>query len=143
MIAVDTNVLVYAHKQGAPLHEQAKAALARLAESPATWAIPWTCLHEFYAVVTHPRVYAPPSTPRQALDQIEAWAASPSVRLFAEAHDHLARLSTLLSSLPVLGAQLYDAKIAAICLSHGVRELLTMDRDFSRYPSLNTRSLIA
>ena len=117
--------------------------LSELAESPAAWAIPWACLHEFYAVVTHPRMYAPSSTPRQALEQIAAWSASPSVRLLAEAHDHLARLDTLLSSLPVAGSQIYDAKIAAICLSHGVRELLTVDRDFSRYPSLTTRSLIA
>jgi toxin-antitoxin system PIN domain toxin len=143
MIAVDTNVLVYAHKQGSPFHSPAKAALATLAESQSLWAIPWACLQEFYAVVTHPRIYAPPSTPSQALNQIEAWLGVPSVRLLAEAHDHFARLRTLLSSVPILGSQIYDAKIAAICLSHGVRELLTMDRDFSRYPSLNTRSLIA
>jgi uncharacterized protein len=143
MIAVDTNVLVYAHKQGSPFHSPAKAALAALAESPALWAIPWACLQEFYAVVTHPRIYAPPSTPDQALNQIEAWLDVPSVRLLAEAHDHFPRLRTLLSVVPALGSQIYDAKIAAICLSHGVRELLTMDRDFSRYPSLNTRSLIA
>jgi uncharacterized protein len=143
MIAVDTNVLVYAHKQGSPFHLRAKAAVAELAESPAPWAIPWACLHEFYAVVTHPRLYAPPSTPTQALDQIETWLEVPSVRLLAEARDHFSRLRTMLSSLPVLGSQILDAKIAAICLSHGVRELLTMDRDYSRYPSLNTRSLIA
>jgi len=143
MLAVDTNVLVYAHKQGVPLHARAKAALAELAGSSAAWAIPWACLQEFYAVVTHPRLYAPPSSPAQALAQIEAWVAAPSVRLLAEAHDHLARLGSLLSALPIVGSQIYDAKIAAICLSHGVRELLTLDRDFSRYPALRTRSLIA
>jgi toxin-antitoxin system PIN domain toxin len=143
MIAVDTNVLVYAHKQGSPFHSPAKAALATLAEAQTVWAIPWACLQEFYAVVTHPRIYAPPSTPSQALNQMEAWLGVPSVRLLVEAHDHFVRLRTLLSSVPILGSQIYDAKIAAVCLSHGVRELLTMDRDLSRYPSLNTRSLIA
>ncbi len=143
MLAVDTNVLVYAHKQGSPFHLRAKSALTELAESPAPWAIPWACLHEFYAVVTHPRVYSPPSSSNQALDQIEAWLGVPSVRLLAEARDHFPRLRTVLASLPVVGSQIYEAKIAAICLSHGVRELLTMDRDFSRYPSLNTRSLLA
>jgi hypothetical protein len=143
MIAVDTNVLVYAHKQGAPCHAPAKATLSGLAASAAPWAIPWACLQEFYAVVTHPRIYAPASTPAQALAQIQAWAAAPSLRLLAEAHDHLDRLTVLLSAVPVLGSAVHDARIAAICLSHGVRELLTMDRDFSRYPSLNTRSLLA
>ena len=65
MLAVDTNVLVYAHKQGVPLHARAKAALADLAGSSAAWAIPWACLQEFYAVVTHPRLYAPPSSRRK------------------------------------------------------------------------------
>lgn len=143
MIAVDTNVLVYAHKQGSSFHSRAKATLTDLAESPAPWAIPWACMQEFYAVVTHPRVYAPPSTPNQALNQIETWLGIPSVRLLAEAPDHFSRLRSMLASLPVLGSQIYDAEIAAICLSHGVRELLTMDRDFSRYPALKTRSLIA
>lgn len=143
MIAVDTNVLVYAHKQGSPFHSEAKTLLANLAGSPAPWAIPWACLHEFYAVVTHPRLYAPPSAPSEALGQIEAWLDVPSVRVLAEAHDHFPRLAELIRSANVVGSQVYDAKIAAICLSHGVRELLTMDRDFSRYPSLNTRSLIA
>ena len=100
-------------------------------------------MHEFYAVVTHPRLYAPPSAPNQALDQIEAWLDVPSVRVLAEAHDYFPRLRELIRSANVGGAQIYDAKIAAICLSHGVRELLTMDRDFSRYPALRTRSLIA
>lgn len=143
MIAVDTNVLVHAHKQGALFHAPAKAALSDLAESAAPWAIPWACLQEFYAVVTHPRIYAPASTPAQALTQIQAWAAAPSLRLLTETHDHLDRLTALLSAVPVRGPGVYDAKIVAICLSHGVRELLTMDRDFSRYPSLTTRSLLA
>lgn len=143
MIAVDTNVLVYAHKQGSPFHSQAKTILAGLAESPAPWAIPWSCLHEFYAVVTHPRLYAPASTPNEAAEQIQAWLEVPSVRVLAEGHDHFPRLRALLASANAVGSQISDARIAAICLSHGVRELLTMDRDFSRYPALKTRSLIA
>ena len=34
------------------------------------------------------------------------------------------------------GEALHDAKIAALCLDHGVSELLTADRDFSRLPTL-------
>ena len=143
MIAIDTNILVYAHKRDAPLHAQAKAVLTALAESPDGWAIPWACLHEFSAVVTHPRVWDPPSTAAEALAQVEAWIASPSVRLLTESRDHLTQLSRLVETVRPTGASVHDAKIAAICLSHGVRELLTMDRDFSRYPSLKTRSLLA
>jgi toxin-antitoxin system PIN domain toxin len=143
VIAVDANVLVYAHKQHAPFHDQAKAALAELVASADIWAIPWSCIHEFLAVVTNPRVFAPASTPAQAIAQVEAWTAAPNVRLLSESRDHLARLTSLVLLPRVTGAVVHDAKIAAICLDHGVRALLTMDRDFSRFPALATRSLLA
>lgn len=41
-------------------------------------------MHEFYAIATHPRIYAPPSTPAQALEQLRAWRESPSLVLLAE-----------------------------------------------------------
>jgi hypothetical protein len=142
VIAVDSNILVYAHKRDAPFHAEAKAALAGLVSSADTWAIPWPCVHEFFAVVTNPRVFTPASTPAQAIAQLEAWTSAPNVRLLSESHKHLAQLTSLV--LPRLaGPAVHDAKIAAICLDHGVRALLTMDRDFSRFPALKTRSLLA
>lgn len=142
MIAVDANILVYAHKQNAPLHTAAKAALADLVASADIWAIPWPCIHEFFAVVTNPRMYSPASTPTQAIAQVEAWVAAPNVRLLSESRTHLARLTSLVMPR-LVGPAVHDAKIAAICLDHGVRALLTMDRDFSRFPTLSTRSLLA
>jgi len=143
MIAVDANILVYAHKQGAPFHAEAKAALAGLAASAETWAIPWPCVHEFYSVVTNPRVFTRPSTPAEAIAQVEAWAAAPNALLLSESRTHLPRLTSLVMPSGVVGPAVHDAKIAAICLDHGVRALLTMDRDFSRFPALTTRSLLA
>ncbi|SDJ45288.1 hypothetical protein SAMN05444157_3435 [Frankineae bacterium MT45] len=142
MIAVDTNVLVYAHRQDSPFHDQALAAVRDLAESASTWAIPWTCLHEFYAVVTHRRIYATPSTQEQALAQINGWCASPSLALLGESVNHLAVLSDLLGQSRLVGPAVHDARVAAVCLSHGVRELLTLDRDLSRFPGLQVRSLL-
>jgi uncharacterized protein len=40
----------------------------------------------------------------------------------------------------IRGGQIHDARIAAICLQHGVSELWTADRDFSRFPQLKTRN---
>jgi uncharacterized protein len=142
VIAVDSNILVYAHKKDAPFHTEAKAALSSLVRSADTWVIPWPCVHEFFAVVTNPRVFSPASTPTEAIAQLEAWTSAPNVQLLAESRDHLARLTSLV--LPrLIGQAVHDAKIAAICLDHGVRTLLTMDRDFSRFPALTTRSLLA
>lgn len=138
MIVLDTNVLVYAHREDAPFHKAAREVVRRLAEGPATWGIPWPCLHEFLAVVTHPRVFRPPSTTAQALAQVEAWAASPTLALLGEESDHVRVLADLMRRGDVRGPQVHDARVAAICLSAGVRELWSVDRDFSRFPGLRT-----
>jgi toxin-antitoxin system PIN domain toxin len=143
MIAVDTNVLVYAHRLDSPFYKAANRAVRELAEGLTNWALPWPCLHEFFGVVTNRRLYRVPTPVDVALSQLDSWLESPTVRLLSESPGHFTQLSELIRSATVLGPQIYDAKIAAICLSHGVRELLTMDRDYSRYPALKTRSLIA
>ena len=70
MIAIDTNILVYAHREGSRFYHSADACLTQLAESGTEFAIPWPCLHEFLAIVTHPRIYDPPTPLQQALDQV-------------------------------------------------------------------------
>lgn len=140
MIAVDSNVLIYAHRSDSEWHQPASETLRRLAEGAASWAIPWPCLYEFYAISTHPKIYDPPSTPAQALDQIEAWLESPSLVLLAESPGYRPELLGLLRSSRPLGPQVHDARIAALCLHAGARELLSADRDFSRFPSLTTRN---
>jgi hypothetical protein len=111
-----------------------------LAESRRPWAIPWPCLHEFLAVVTHPRIYSPCSTLEQVTAQVNAWAESPSLVLLGEGLDHWTRLQDLLASSRATGGRVHDARIAAICLSHGVRTLWTADRDFSRFPELSVHN---
>jgi toxin-antitoxin system PIN domain toxin len=140
VIAVDTNVLVYGHRRDSEFHTDAEARLRELAEGRAAWAIPWPCLHEFFSVVTHPRIYAPPSTTGEAVGQIEAWLGSPSLVLLGEENGHWAALRMLLIEGKVSGPLVHDARIAALCLTQGVSELWTMDRDFSRFPGLVTRN---
>lgn len=84
MIAVETNILIYAHRQDSPHHEMAAAAVRRLAEGKAPWGIPWPCVHEFLSVTTNPRIFLPPSPPAVAVQQVENWMESPALRLLAE-----------------------------------------------------------
>ncbi len=140
MIAVDTNVLVYAHRKDSAWHEAAARCVRSLAEGRSAWAIPWPCLHEFFAIATHPRIYDPPSEPAQARDQIDAWLDSRSVVLLTEADGYWGTLHALLDAARVVGPQVHDARVAALCRLHGVRELWTADRDFSRYRELRTRN---
>jgi toxin-antitoxin system PIN domain toxin len=140
MIAVDTNLLVYAHREDSPWHETAYGRLEELAEGRGPWAIPWPCLHEFLAIVTHPRIYNPPTPLEIALEQVEAWLESPSLVLLAESPGYWPELRSALQVGRVAGPQVHDARIAAFCRSHGVRELWTADRDFGRFPSLRVRN---
>lgn len=132
MIAVDTNILVYAHREDSPFHEAASKRMRELAEAPASWAIPWPCVHEFLAIVTHPRIYEPPTPLARALDQVDAWLESPTVVLLAESELHWPTLRPLLDEGRIAGPQVHDARVAALCRQHGVRELWSADRDFSR-----------
>jgi len=136
VIAVDTNILVHAHRGDSPFHAKAAARIRELAEGRAPWAIPWPCVHEFFSVVTHPRLYDPPSTTGQAIDQIDAWLDSPSAVPICEGETYWPTLSGLLSDGKITGPVVHDARVAALCVSHGVRELWTADRDFSRFPGL-------
>jgi uncharacterized protein len=97
------------------------------------WAIPWPCLHEFLAIVTHPRVYDPPTPLGLALEQVEAWLAAPTLVLLSESDRYWAELRTLVTAGRVMGARIHDARVAALCREHGVRELWSADRDFSRF----------
>ncbi|MCI0569497.1 MAG: PIN domain-containing protein [Myxococcaceae bacterium] len=140
MIAVDTNILVYAHREDSPWHERARACLEELGSTRAPWAIPWPCIHEFLAVVTHPRIYAPPTPLAVALESVSGWMRVPTLKLLSEVEGYWDQFVGLTASAHVAGPMVHDARIAAICLHHGVRELWTADRDFGRFPKLRTRN---
>lgn len=140
MIAVDTNLLVYAHRRETDESEAAFARLKELAEGSSAWAVPWPCIHEFLAIVTHPRIFDPPSPLDVALGQMVAWFESPRLQLLAESPGYELHLEQLVRAGAVTGPRIHDARIAALCLHHGVSELWTADRDFSRFPALRTRN---
>ncbi|MBI4909596.1 MAG: PIN domain-containing protein [Acidobacteria bacterium] len=136
MIAVDTNVLVYAHRQDTPYHKAAALAIKRLAEGTAPWGIPWPCVHEFLSVSTNPRIFKPPSPPAIAIQQVEIWMESPTLRILGESTGYWNELRGTFLAGKLAGAQVHDARIHAICRASGVSELWSADRDFSRMRGL-------
>jgi toxin-antitoxin system PIN domain toxin len=140
LIAVDTNILVYAHRRDSPWHELAVQCVRELAEGAAAWAVPWPCIHEFLAIVTHERIYSPPSPLGKATEQVQAWLESPSLVLLAEGEGYWATLAQLVAKAKISGPRVHDARIAALCIYSNVRELLSADRDFSRFGTLTTRN---
>jgi uncharacterized protein len=136
VIAVDTNILIYAHREDSPFHAAAARQVFGLAEGRTPWAIPWPCLHEFLAIVTHPRIYDPPTPLPAALDQVAAWLEAPTLVLLAESDQYWTELRALVTAGRITGARVHDARIAALCRQHGVDELWSADRDFSRFSDL-------
>jgi toxin-antitoxin system PIN domain toxin len=140
VIAVDTNLLVYAHRAEMPLHAPALATLESLCAAPAAWAIPWPCAHEYVAVVTHPRIFRTPTPLAAALAHLRALITLPQVVTLAERDGYLDRLHDAATKARVQGGAIHDARIAALCALHGVAELWSADRDFTRYPALRARN---
>jgi uncharacterized protein len=140
VIAVDTNILVYAFRESTSFHQAARSCLKRLAEGEMAWGVPWPCVHEFISVVTNAKIPPAPVPMGVALAALESWMTAPTVQLLTETDVHWPELKTLLVASRVTGPTVHDARIAALCLQHGVREFWTADRDFGRFPSLRTRN---
>jgi toxin-antitoxin system PIN domain toxin len=136
VIAVDTNILVYAHREDSTWYQRADACLTRLMESRLPWAVPWPCLHEFLGIVTHSRVYVPPTPPDLAIGQMALWLEAPKIVLLGIASGYWPILRAILEQSQATGPRVHDAHIAALCRNHGVSELWTADRDFRRFRGL-------
>jgi toxin-antitoxin system PIN domain toxin len=133
LIALDTNILVYARREELPGHEKAYALLAELAEGSAPWALPWPCVYEFLRVITHARVFEPPTDLDAALEDLQSLLASPSLVLLGPGPAHPSHMVRAVEEGRASGNLVHDAHIAALLVEHGVRELWTLDRDFTRF----------
>ncbi len=140
MIAIDTNILIYARREEAPYHHEAKELLKNLAEGDELWAIPWPCIYEFLRVVTHPKIFDPPTPLDIALEDIGSLIESPSIILLGEGVDHFTHLRYMVSSGRTIGHLAHDAHIAALIREHGIDELWSTDRDFTRFPGIQVRN---
>ena len=141
MIAVDTNILVFAHNPGSSRHKAACGRLEALAGSPFNWSIPAPCLAEFLRVATHPRVLDPPYTAHEASRSLERILESPSLTLLKPGRHYEQLLLEAVRETSAMGNLVFDAQIVALCREHGVSTLVTEDRDFDRFKGLRTERL--
>ena len=141
MIAIDTNVLVYAHRGETELHDGALQKLVELCEGIEPWALPLPCLSEFFRVVTHPRVFNPPSKLRDALDFVTSLVDAPSCRLLRPGDSYLEHLFSVMQNADARGNLVFHAQIVALCREHGIATVLTNDRDFERFKEISVEYL--
>lgn len=141
MIAVDTNLLVHAYREESEHHRDALGRLTKLGEGNLPWGLPVFCMAEFVRVMTHPRIFSPTSPLERALEFIERLLAAPSVRVLQPGPRYPRLFVECVRTGDARGNLAFDAQIAAVCLEHGARELITLDRDFSRFPQLSVLPL--
>lgn len=135
MIAVDTNVLIYANRAELPLHATARTRLTELAEGPAPWGLPVVAAWGFLRIVTQP-VFDPPTPIGQAIEFVNELLSSPTVRVLGPGPRHWELLRTVLDDSQARGGLVTDAVIVALCREHGVGALLSNDRDFHRFSNI-------
>lgn len=141
MIAVDTNILVYAYWAKTGQHQKAVKALKLLAEGSRPWAIPCWCLVEFLRVVTHPRILTPPASLAHATQQVENLLASPNLSVLVPRSSFGSTWVRSCREGSVSGNLVYDAAIVALCQEWGISEILSEDRDLDRFPGVRRVSL--
>jgi uncharacterized protein len=148
-IAVDTNILIGAWSKENAKHQELADLMDRLEFGTSEWAIPDPCLSEYYQAVTNRKKFKNPATPREALKQIEFWLALPHVAILCEfadeadedepGDDYWACFVDILEYAEIRGLDTFDARIAAICITHHVGELWTQDKDYAQFKGLRAR----
>ena len=136
MIAVDTNLLIYAHRAALPEHCAARRAIETACRDTRGWGIPLPCAFEFWSVVTHPSCAGGPSAPSAALAFIESLVSTAGARILQPGANFLQRCLEIASNLSVGGVRVFDLQIGLLALEAGVTELWTHDAAFVALPGL-------
>jgi toxin-antitoxin system PIN domain toxin len=141
--SLDVNVLLYASDQAGDRYERARRFLETCAAGPDILCLAWPTLMSYLRIATHPRIFASPLSPQQALENISALIELPHVRAVSELDGFMDAYRHVAGETPVRGNLVPDAHVAAILLQHGVRTLYTNDRDFRKFPTLDVRDPFA
>jgi hypothetical protein len=136
VIALDTNLLVYAHRARTPEHRAARAALDRAAAIGTEWGVAYPCLLEFWAVVTHPAAAPRPSTPREASAFLAGLVEAGGLSVWIPRAGFWQRLHRIAVDLGVAGPRIFDLQIALISFESGATDLWTHDVGFVSVPGL-------
>ena len=135
MIALDTNLLVYAHRAATPQHKTARHAITHASQSPVGWGFGLPVIFEFWSVVTHPASAGRPSTPEQAAGFV-AGLRGAGAQVWMPGGRFAERVARLATELSVVGPRIFDLQIALMAFEGGASELWTADRSFTSVPGL-------
>lgn len=138
MILCDVNVLVYAFRSDAPRHQEWRDWLEDLVLSDRAFGLSDVVAQGFLRVVTHQRVFKPPSTPDHALDFVQVLRLQPNCVRVAPGDRHWDLFTRLVRATGARGNDVPDAWLAALAIEHGC-EWITADQGFGRFDGLRWR----
>jgi len=139
----DVNVLLYASDAASPVHAPARRFVERSSAGGDLWCLAWPTVMSYLRIATHPRIFAAPLTPAEALGNVEALAGLTHVRVLSEEPGFLDVYRKVTGGFPVRGNLVPDAHLAGLLKQHGVRTLYTRDGDFRKFDFLDVRDPFA
>jgi uncharacterized protein len=137
--SVDVNVLLYASDGASPRHKKAKRFLEERARDPDLFCLGFLTVMSYLRMATHPRIFATPLSPAEAMANVDSLLGLPRVRVLSEGEGFLDVYREVTAGSHARGNDVPDAHLASLLRQHGVRTLYTVDRDFRRFPFLDVR----
>lgn len=138
MLLPDVNILVFAHREDSKDHPKYSHWLRSQLLQGERFAVSELVLSSFVRIVTHPRIYDPPSSMTAALTFCENLRQAPGVTVVRPELRHWDILVGLIQQTGIRGADVTDAYLAALAIEHDC-EFVTADRGFSRFQGLRWR----
>jgi toxin-antitoxin system PIN domain toxin len=138
MLLADVNVLVYAYRADAPDHQAYRDWLDGMVNGDEAYGLSNLVLSGVLRVLTHPRVFNPPSSIADALAFLEAVRSGAGCVAVEPGPRHWEIFTRLCRRVGAKGNHVPDAWLAALAIESG-SEWLTSDRGFARFPGLRWR----
>ena len=138
MILPDVNVLIYAYRKDSPRHTECREWLENLLESGQTFGLSDLVLSGFLRIVTHPRIFNPPTPLLEAWKFVDALRQEPQCLSVTPGHRHWEIFREISLAEGAKGNMVSDAFHAALAIEHGA-EWITTDHDYARFPKLKWR----
>lgn len=135
MRCVDVNVLVYAHRDDLPQHQDYRARLETYANGDEPLGLAELVLDGFLRVVTNRRIFNQPTSPPEAWQQLDALLAAPAAVRVRPGRRHWSAFRTLAHQIDAKGNDFTDAYLAAHAVENNAT-WLSADRGFARFDGL-------
>lgn len=139
MILLDVNVLVHAYREDAQHHREVSDWLSGYLDGPVAFGVSDLVLSGFLRIVTHPRIFDPPSPTDHALEFTEALRSHPNCIQVSPKQKHWKIFVDLCRKTNARGNLIPDAFLAALAIESG-SEWISYDRDFARFGDLDWRA---